>query len=521
MKKRSLGVLFVLVVVLVLSFAVVASASAAPYLTSCSPTSGSNSTWSSYQLKIFGQNLSDFYGDIDVALYQRNAPYDTIYATDPYVVSMFGGDYISCDINTYGESAGGYDVEVSGYYLLGQQWPTTLTLSNAFTVTGTSPVTAPTIASISPSTAAAGSGGFQMTVYGSNFGTGVGATSTVYWNDQALSTSAGSTNILTAQVPAAYVANPGKATITVRTATSTFPPTSTTSNSEVFTVTALVPTLTSVSPTSGFAKYYQPYQLTLAGTNFQSTSQVLINGVVHAATYVSSTQITVQLTANDIAAPQVLNISVRNGAGQQPTNTVAFTLQADTTTPTTTITGADTDWHNQPVVLQVSVTDAGGPGVQATYYGIGVPPAIALVGTSITVPAGSGAPQGPQLVQVYSVDKCGNTEAPAKSATVNICTTGPETSCIAPASVKKGKTLKIKYECDSITPQCTAQMKIYKSNGSVAKSFNLGTQTSNKTYTKSFTCNLAPGNYKVKIFATDSAGNAQSQQDNDAFTVTK
>ena len=233
MKKRSLGVLFVLVVVLVLSFAVVASASAAPYLTSCSPTSGSNSAWSSFQLKIFGQNLSDFYGDIDVALYQRNAPYDTIYATDPYVVSMFGGDYISCDINTYGESAGGYDVEVSGYYLLGQQWPTTLTLSNAFTVTGTSPVTAPTIASISPSTVAAGSAGFQMTVYGSNFGTGVGATSTVYWNNQALTTSPGSTSVLTALVPASYVANAGKATITVRTTTATFPATTTTSNSDV------------------------------------------------------------------------------------------------------------------------------------------------------------------------------------------------------------------------------------------------------------------------------------------------
>ena len=64
-------------------------------------------------------------------------------------------------------------------------------------------------------------------------------------------------------------------------------------------------------------------------------------------------------------------------------------------------------------------------------------------------------------------------------------------------------------------------MKIYKSNGSVAKSFNLGTQNSNKTYTKSFTCNLAPGNYKVKIFATDAAGNRSRSMDNDSFSVTK
>jgi hypothetical protein len=350
----------------------------------------------------------------------------------------------------------------------------------------------------------------------------VGATSTVYWNDTALSTTPVAATQLTALVPATLVATAGKAVVTVRTVTATLPPVSSTSNSEYFTITAVQPTLASLSPTSGYAKYYQPYQLTLAGTNFQSTSQVLVNGVVHASTFVNATQITVQLTAADIAAAQTLNISVRNGSGGQPTNTVAFTLQADTASPVTAITGNDALWHNQPVVLQCSATDTGGPGVLNTYYGIAVPPAIALVGTTITVPApAGGSGDGPQLVQAYSVDKCGNTEAPAKAVTVYICTVGPQTSCIAPASVKKGKTLKIKYEADSITPQCTSQMKIYKSNGSVAKSFNLGTQNSNKTYTKSFTCNLSPGNYKVKIFATDSAGNAQSEMSNDAFTVTK
>jgi len=289
-----------------------------------------------------------------------------------------------------------------------------------------------------------------------------------------------------------------------------------------FTITALQPTLTSVSPTSGFAKYYQPYQLQLTGTNFQNTSQVLVNGVVHAATYVSPTQLTMQLTAADIASPGTLNISVRNGTSGTPTNTVAFTLTADTTAPVTTISGADTNWHNTPVTLTVSVTDVGGPGVQTTYYGIGIPPSIALVGGTITVPAGSGSPQGPQLVQAYSMDKCGNNEVPPAAVTVNICSTGPSTSCIAPASVKKGKTLKIKWEADSITPKITATMKIYKSsNNTVAKSFNLGTQDSNKTFTKSFTCNLSPGKYKVKVFATDAAGNPQSQQDSDSFSVTK
>lgn len=522
MKKRSLGLLVVLVVVLVLSFAMAASASATPSLSSCSPTSMASSSSSYQELKIYGTNLSEFMGDVDVTLYQRSAPYDTIYASNASVVSpFFGSDYISCYVNAYGESPGSYDIEVGGYWLLGQMYEQYIYLNNAFTITGSTPITTPYVSSLYPSTATAGSSGFEMAVYGYNFPTGVGASATVYWNSTALSTSTVSANQLRASVPAALIANAGTATVTVQMTLVTFPPTSVTSNSLNFTVTNPQPTLTAVNPTSGWAKYYQPYQLTLTGTNFQNTSQVLVNGSVHAATYVSSTQMSVQLTAADIAAAGTLNISVRNGAYGTPTNTVAFTLQADTTAPVSTITGADDNWHNQPVVLGVSVADTGGPGVQSTFYGIGVPPAVALVGSSITVPAGGGAPQGPQLVQVYSVDKCGNVEAPAKAVTVNICTTGPQTSCIAPASVKKGKTLKIKWEADSITPQCTATMKIYKSNGSVAKSFNLGTQTSNKTYTKSFTCNLAPGNYKVKVFATDAAGNAQSSQDADSFSVTK
>ena len=91
MKKRSLGVMLVVAIVLVLSLAVVASASAAPYLTSVSPTSAANTTYSSTQLKVYGQNLTDFIGDPEVTLYQRAWPYDYISGTDVFVVGMFGG----------------------------------------------------------------------------------------------------------------------------------------------------------------------------------------------------------------------------------------------------------------------------------------------------------------------------------------------------------------------------------------------------------------------------------------------
>ena len=123
-------------------------------------------------------------------------------------------------------------------------------------------------------------------------------------------------------MPANLIASAGSASITVRTSTSSLPPSTQTSNAVPFLVTAVTPTLTGVSPTSGYAKYYQPYLLTLTGTNFQGTSQVLVNGLVHPATFVSSTSMSLQLTAADIANPGTLNIAVRNAAPSgQPTNT--------------------------------------------------------------------------------------------------------------------------------------------------------------------------------------------------------
>ncbi len=525
MRKRSLGVLLVVVVMLVLSLAVVATASALPgdpYVTSVSPNTMSNTTWGNQDIIIYGGNLDAFIGDPTITFYQSSAPYDSFSAT----YNWTGTNAIYASINTYLESAGTYNIEVSGIWRIGQYYDESVYQNNVLTISGTPPVSNnPVIASLSPNKKDAGSGAFTMTVYGSNFQpyNGIGMTSVVLWNGSPLDTQPvqiGSGTMLQAAVPASAVATAGTASVTVRnTVPGNLP---VTSNAVAFTITALLPTLTAVNPTSGWAKFYQPYLLTLAGTNFTNASQVLVNGTVHASTYVSSTQLTVQLTAADIANAGTLNLSVRNGAGQQPTNTVAFTLQADTLFPITTITGNDTNWHNTPVVLNVSATELQGPGVRTTYYGIGVPPALVLSGSIITVPApAGGAGDGPQVVQAYSVDNCGNTESPAKSVTVYICTMGPDTDVFAPSSVKKGKTCKIQYEADSITGSTSNILKIYKSNGSVAKSFNQGVQPANKEYTKSFTCNLAPGNYKVKLFATDAAGNVQSTQHSDSFQVTK
>ena len=521
MKKRSTGILVALAVVALLSLGLAGSALAMPgqpTFSSVSPTTANTTTPGSFLFTIHGNGFPDLMDVQDITLQQANWPYDQFYASNINVQYLFGGDAITCYINVYGETPGTYDVVIEYTSLIGQIWPDTYTMNSAFTVTGVPPATAPSVASVRPQSATAGGSAFQLTVNGANFSTGA-LPAVVYWNTTALTTTPGSlpnpTAVCYAAVPASLIAQPGTAYITVVNPNMGG---GTTSNAVAFTVSAVIPTLTSISPQTAWARYYQPPLVTLTGTNFQSGAQVLINGVARAATFASATSLSVQLTAADISAAGTLNFSVLNPNGT-PTATMPLTLNADTTAPVTTISGADTAWHNTPVTLTVTATDSQS-GVQKTYYGIGIPPSIQLSGTTLTVPApAGGSGDGAQLVQAYSVDNCNNAEVPPAAATVNICTAGPDTDAFAPVSVKKGKKLTIGYEADSITPTCVITIKILKSNGSVAKSLNVGEQPSNTHGNYSFSCNLARGNYKVQVYAIDAAGNPQTSITGDSFTV--
>src|SRR5208337_5030527 len=72
------------------------------------------------------------------------------------------------------------------------------------------------------------------------------------------------------------------------------------SNPVNFTVNNPLPSLTSLSPTSATAGA-AAQTLTINGTNFLSTSTVTYNGVGHAATLVSASQLTITLTTSDQA----------------------------------------------------------------------------------------------------------------------------------------------------------------------------------------------------------------------------
>ena len=80
-----------------------------------------------------------------------------------------------------------------------------------------------------------------------------------------------------------------------------------------FAVNNPAPTLSSLSPASAVVGATSQ-TLTLTGTNFLASSTVTYNGVGHAATLVSSTQLTISLSATDQATAGSYAVVVTNPA---------------------------------------------------------------------------------------------------------------------------------------------------------------------------------------------------------------
>ena len=102
-----------------------------------------------------------------------------------------------------------------------------------------------------------------------------------------------------------------------------------------FTVNNLVPTITSLSPSSGLAGA-AAQTLTINGTNFVSTSTVTYNGgAPRTPTFVNSTQLTIPLTTGDQATAGTYAVVVTNPApGGGPS--IAMNFIANNPVPTIT-----------------------------------------------------------------------------------------------------------------------------------------------------------------------------------------
>lgn len=163
----------------------------------------------------------------------------------------------------------------------------------------------PAITSLNPPNATAGANGLALTINGSGF---VAASFVrLNGNGETRPTTLVNANQLTVQLTANDIASAGTLTITVVNPS----PGGGTSNSVTLNIINAVPVLTSLTPNI-VAEDAIGVTLAVTGTGFIRGSQIIINGNARNTTYISATQLTTALTANDLAAVGTLQVQVRN-----------------------------------------------------------------------------------------------------------------------------------------------------------------------------------------------------------------
>jgi len=179
---------------------------------------------------------------------------------------------------------------------------------------------APTLNSISPTSATAGGAVFTLTVDGSNFVSG----SVVRWNGNSRTTTFVSATQLTASIPASDIASGGTAQVTVFNPT----PGGGTTTALTFTTENPVPTLRLLTPNSAVAGT-TGFTLRLDGSGFVPASVVQWNGVNRTTTFASGSRLTTAIAANDIATPGTAQVTVFNPTPNGGTsNPLTFTIEA-------------------------------------------------------------------------------------------------------------------------------------------------------------------------------------------------
>ncbi len=185
--------------------------------------------------------------------------------------------------------------------------------------------TAPIILTITPQTVVAGTGGFTLTVNGTNFVTGAA----VRLNGTNRATTFVSSSRLTASIPSNDILNAGTLQITA-TNPGTLP-----SGAVTLTVLPNNPVITSIDPSS-LNIGTQNLNLTINGQNFASTAQVSVNFSNRATTFVSDSQLTATLIAADVAGLATLQITVTN-PNAKISNAIPLTVKPGTSPPAITV----------------------------------------------------------------------------------------------------------------------------------------------------------------------------------------
>jgi hypothetical protein len=170
-----------------------------------------------------------------------------------------------------------------------------------FTVVGSN--FQPVVGALSPASATAGGPSFTLTLSGNNFTTG----SVVSFNGNTMSATFSSVAELQANIPANAIAVAGTPIVTVTN------PGGIASSALTFTVNNPVPQENLLSPSSAVPGS-AAVTLDVIGSNFNTSSRVLIAGAALPTTYVSATHLQVTIPASDLTQGGTLNVSVKNPA---------------------------------------------------------------------------------------------------------------------------------------------------------------------------------------------------------------
>ena len=179
----------------------------------------------------------------------------------------------------------------------------------------------PTISSLNPPSATAGSPAFTLLVNGSGF---ICDGDLVLWNGSTRPVTGCTNTQLAATISAADIASAGSASIIVQSNQIPSSPT-------VFTINNPVPTISSLSPASVLAGS-GALTLTVNGSNFVSSSFVRLNGTPYPTTFVSSSQLTASISASAVSSATTASVDVANPSpGGGISNAVTFTVAVSLT----------------------------------------------------------------------------------------------------------------------------------------------------------------------------------------------
>lgn len=199
--------------------------------------------------------------------------------------------------------------------------------STVITPTVLNPV--PTLASVSPGSEAAGSGAFTLTLNGAKFVFGAG----VFFNGANRT----ATYVSSTQLKVAILASELMTTGVFPIAVINPAPGGGASNALQFTVLSNstgngnpVPQITSIFPTSAVTGV-SAFNLSVTGRNFVSGSVVLFNNMKSATSYISGTQLSVAIAANDLTTAGSFPVTVINPApGGGASNALQFAVLSST-----------------------------------------------------------------------------------------------------------------------------------------------------------------------------------------------